>query len=448
MKAKSLDFTEGIIWRKLILFVIPILIGNLFQQLYMTVDAIVVGQFVGRAGLASIDAVNSLLRLPTNFFVGLSTGATIIISQYFGNRNKKELSKAVHTAIAFAFSAGLILSLAGNIFAPHFLRMLDVPNDIFSSSLIYVRIVFGGMWVSLTYNIGSGILRAMGDSRTPLIYLAVASIINVVLDIVFVGFFDMGVGGAAFATLIAQFISALLTIRMLLKTDMDCRLYPKHVRFYKDTLTKIFTVGIPIALQGSLYPVANMVIQTSINSMGTDIIASWSLGTKLDFPIWIMVDSLGAAVSTFAAQNYGAGHYQRVRKGVNIGLYILLSIVIFYSLILYLWSPYLAKLFIGKADYEIIPLAVKFIRFLAPTYFVYTFGEILSGGIRATGDSFTPMVLTLTGTFVFRIAWMFLVVPLHKTPMMIIASYPISWVLTSAMVIAYYVYFKSKKLPL
>lgn len=445
-KSKGLDFTEGVIWKKLVIFVIPILIGNMFQQLYMTVDAIVVGQFTGKVGLAAIDAVNSLIRLPTNFFVGLSTGATIIISQYFGRKDKQELSKAVHTAIAFAFAAGTILSVIGNLFAPVFLRLLDVPTDIFREALIYTRVVFGGMMVSLTYNIGSGILRAMGDSQSPLKFLVVASLLNVVLDIIFVGPFGWGVGGAAFATLISQFVSAVLTLRLLVRTDMDCKLYVNRIKFYRDTLRRIFTMGLPIGLQSSVYPIANLIIQTSVNGMGTNVIASWALSTKLDFPIWIFMDSLGAAVSTFAAQNYGANKNDRVKKGVNIGLAITLAIIIGYSIVLYFASPTLAKLFISKKDYDVIPLTIQFVRFLAPTYFFFVFSEILSGGIRATGDTFTPMVLTLTGTFAVRMLWMFTVVPRYRTPMVVVASYPISWVVTALLVTSYYLYFKKRKL--
>lgn len=445
-KTKNLDFTQGSIWKKLIIFVLPILIGNLFQQLYLTVDAIVVGQYTGKAGLAAIDAVNSLIRLPTNFFVGLSTGSTIIISQYFGKKDQEELSKAVHTSIAFAFVAGLFLSILGNLFAPYFLRILAVPEDIFTYSLTYVRVVFAGMMVSLLYNISTGILRAVGDSRTPLIFLMVASILNVVLDILFVGYLSWGVGGAAFATLLAQLVSALLTLRLLMKTDMACKLYFKQIQFHKNTLQKIFSIGLPIALQSSLYPIANMVIQTSVNEMGTNLIASWSLSTKLDFPIWIMLESLGAAVSTFAAQNYGAGLYDRVKKGVNIGLAITLAVVISFSIFLYFASPTLAKLFINKKDHDVIPMAIQFVRFLAPTYFLFVFSEIFSGGIRATGDTFTPMVLTLTGTFAIRLLWMFLIVPKYRTPMVIVASYPISWLVTSLLVSSYFIYFRKRKL--
>ena len=445
-KSRALDFTEGIIWKKLLIFVIPILIGNMFQQLYMTVDAIVVGQFTGKVGLAAIDAVGSLIRLPTNFFVGLSTGATIIISQYFGKKDKIELSKAVHTAIAFSFVAGIFLSIVGNIFAPSFLYMLDVPEDIFKEALIYTRVVFGGMFVSLTYNIGSGILRAMGDSQSPLKFLMVASILNVILDIIFVGPLGWGVGGAALATLIAQLVSAILTLRLLVRTDMDCKLYLDQIKFHQDTLQRIFVVGIPIGLQSSVYPVANLIIQTSVNGMGTDVIASWALSAKLDFPIWIFMDSLGAAVSTFAAQNYGANLNRRVKKGVGIGLLITLAIVVGYSIVLYFASPALAKLFISKKDYDVIPLTIQFVRFLAPTYFFFVFSEILSGGIRATGDTFTPMVLTLVGTFTVRVLWMFLVVPRHRTPMVVVASYPISWVVTAVLVTSYYLYFRKRKL--
>ncbi|MDR0616562.1 MAG: polysaccharide biosynthesis C-terminal domain-containing protein, partial [Synergistaceae bacterium] len=212
---RTVDLTQGVIWKKLLLFFLPILAGSLFQQLYTTADAVIVGQFAGKMGLAAIDSVYNLLKLPVNFFVGLSTGATIIISQYFGRKNRTDLSKAVHTAVAFAFAGGLSLSVVGIVFAARFLHMLDIPDDIFRITLSYVRIYFSGLAASMLYNIGAGILRALGDSKTPFYYLSIASVLNILLDLLFVGVFHWGVAGAALATVLVQMLSAVLIIRAL-----------------------------------------------------------------------------------------------------------------------------------------------------------------------------------------------------------------------------------------
>jgi putative MATE family efflux protein len=433
---KQYDLTEGNIWKKLILFFLPILGGSLFQQLYTTVDAVIIGQFAGKDALASIDAIYNLTKLPVNFFIGLSTGATIIISQYLGAKDNEKLSMAVHTAAAFAFTGGLLLSIAGILSAPACLHLLRVPGEIYTYTLSYARIYFSGMAVSMTYNIGAGILRAMGNSKTPFYFLIAANITNVLLDLLFVGVFRWHTAGAAFATVLSQLLSAILVITALLKTDLSCRMTWKKIRFYKPIVQKIFLLGLPVGAQSSLYPISNMMIQTNINSFGINAIAAWAVCGKLDFLIWLIVDSFGSAVSTFVAQNFGARLYGRARSGVLICVGMSLVCVCAISVALYFACGALGRLFIS--DNEVIELSVYLVRFLAPLYFLYIGGEVFSGAIRGTGETFKPMILTLLGTCACRVIWVLFAVPLQPTLKMVIWSYPASWIITSLSFIVFY----------
>ena len=437
-KSPKIDFTKGSLWKQLILFFIPLLAGSLFQQLYITVDAIMVGQFIGKDGLASIESVHSLIRLPVNFFVGLSTGATIIISQCFGSRDNQQLSKTVHTAVAFSFIGGLMLSIAGVILAPYCIRLMEVPEEISQMTLSYLRIYFSGLAFSMLYNIGAGILRAVGDSKTPFYYLIASSIINITLDFLFVGIFHWGVSGAALSTVIAQIVSAALIIIELIKTKLECKLILKKIKFHSSIFKSIIFVGLPIGLQSSLFPIANMTIQANINGMGTDNIAAWALCSKLDFLVWLIADSFAATISTVVAQNYGALNFARLRKGVHLGMLITSALITILSIILYFFCEPLGHLFIRSEDFNVIPIAGEFMRFLAPLYLLYVFGEILSGAIRGTGETVKPMILSLFGTCICRILWISLVVPHNPTMMTILASYPVSWALASLLFIIYY----------
>jgi putative MATE family efflux protein len=433
---KRYNLTEGVIWKKLVLFFLPILAGSLFQQLYTTVDAIIVGQFAGKDALASIDAIYSLIKLPVNFFTGLSAGATIIISQYLGAKDHERLSMAVHTAVVFAFTGGLILSIAGILLSPFCLRLLKIPDDIYRYTLSYARIYFAGMAVSMTYNIGAGILRAMGNSKTPFYFLLAASITNVFLDLLFVGYFRWHTAGAAFATVISQLLSAVLVITALMRTRLPGRIVWKKIRFHKLALKRIFLLGLPVGIESSLYPIANMTIQSNINSFGINSIAAWAICGKLDFLIWLIVDSFGGAISTFVAQNFGARLYTRVKSGVRVCFGISLVLVIAISAVLYLSCNLLGGLFVR--DDEVIRLSASIIRFLAPFYVLYIGGVLLSGTIQGTGETLKPMVLTLLGTCACRILWIFFAVPLRRTLTMVILSYPVSWFITSVFFIVFY----------
>lgn len=405
-KGKNHDLTEGSIWKKIVLFSLPVMVGSLFQQLYTTVDAVVVGQFAGKEALAAIDAISSMTRLPVNFFVGLATGATILISQLFGAKKQGELSDAVHTSVAFSLAGGLVLSVLGFLVAPAALRLLLVPAEIYDQALVYARIYFAGFVASMVYNIGAGILRAVGNSRTPFIVLVIATLVNVGLDLLFVAVFRWDVGGAALATVISQAVSAVLVIMALVRSTLACRLELRRVRFVGPVMKRIFRLGLPIGLQASMYPLANMLIQSSVNQFGTDTIAAFAIVGKMDLLVWLVADSLGATIATFTAQNYGARQMLRARKGVAVGIGLSALLISAIAAALYFGSGALGRLFVD--DDAVIALGAQVVRMLAPMYWFYIPGEILSGAIRGTGETFRPMLITLLCTCAFRLFCMVL----------------------------------------
>lgn len=438
------DLTTGSEWKRLLLYFLPILAGSLFQQLYTTVDAVILGQMAGKTGLASIDAICSLLRLPVNFFVGLSAGTTIMISQFFGAKDHKSLSKAVHTGVVFAFAGGIILSVIGVAAAPFCLRAMNVPEEIFGLSLFYVRIIFGGFALSMLYNIGAGILRAVGDSKTPFYVLIAAGCVNIVLDLVFVGMFKMNAPGAALATVISQGISAVLVLAVLFKSNAPYRIKYRELRLDTRMMRSICRLGLPVGLQSALYPISNMLVQSSINETGTDNIAAWALCGKLDFMIWLITDSLASAVATFVAQNYGAKAFGRVTRGVRIGIVLTAGLIEAISIILFFWGADIGALFINAEDINIAFIAGGIMSFIAPTYVLYVFGEVFAGAIRGMGETFKPMLITLIGTCVTRILWILIIVPRYQSFLVILGCYPFSWAVSAVAFTIYYTKYRKK----
>ena len=435
---KNNNLTEGKIWKVMLRFVLPIFLGTLFQSLYNTIDAIIVGRFAGKEALAAIESVLNFHRLPVSFFVGLSSGATIIISQYFGANKKDEVSKASHTAILFAIVGGLLLSVLSCILSPFFIRLIKVPKEIFYQAQAYTIICFSGIMVSMIYNIGSGILRALGDSKTPFYILIVSNILNIVLDLILVVVFNLGVIGVGFATLISQIVSAILIFIILLRTKLDCKIYINKIRFYKKYLKEIFRLGLPIGVQSVLYPISNTIIQSSINTFGVNSIAAWAISGKLDFLIWTVSDAFSVAISTFVAQNYGAKKHQRARDGIKIALSMSMVAIFVISFILYFYNKPLAYFLIK--DKNIVDLTSQVIHLIAPLYFIYVIGDVLSGAIRGTGNTLHPMVINIFGICICRILWVFLIVPLNPTFFMVLYGFIVSWIITALMYIVYVIY--------
>lgn len=433
------EITQGVIWKQLLYFFLPILIGSAFQQLYNTVDTIIVGQFVGKQALAAVGAPATLINLLVGFFVGLSSGATVIISQYYGAKKQQAVSTAVHTAIALTLVGGLLLMIAGIVLAPSLLKMIAVPSDIIRASLRYIRIYFLGMIPSLFYNMGAGILRAVGDSKRPLYFLIISTLSNILLDIIFVVILKWDVVGVGLATILSQCISAGCVMMVLTQTSDAYHLSLSQIRLEHTMLAGIIRIGLPAGLQSVMYAISNLVIQSSINALGTDTIAAWSAFGKLDGLFWMMINAFGVSITTFVGQNYGAGRIDRIRQSVRVCLLMsLIGSVCLSGLLLSLSEP-LFHLFTD--DIQVITLGMEMLYSMAPFYFTFIFVEVLSGAIRGVGEALKPMLLTCFGICILRILWIIIVVPLYQTLLSITLCYPFTWCVTSLLFIIYYLRF-------
>ena len=431
------QITEGVIWKQLLAFFFPILFGTFFQQLYNTTDAIVVGNFVGKQALAAVGGpASTLINLLVGFFTGLSSGATVVISQFYGAKHKDDVRKAVHTSIALSIAGGAVIMVLGIAFAGVALRAMNTPEDIMGMSLTYMRIYFLGVIPSLIYNMGSGILRAVGDSKRPLYFLIASTLTNIVLDLFFVLVLRMGVAGVAIATSLSQVSSAAMVMYALMKTDDMYRLYLREIRFSPSILSAIIRIGLPAGLQSTMYSVSNLIIQASINSFGTDTIAAWTAYSKIDGMFWMVMSAYGVSITTFAGQNFGAGKYDRIHKSVRvcIGMSAFTSVLL--SAIVLAGGRFFLGLFTD--DPGVADIGMSIIHVIAPTYITYICIEILGGTARGCGDSIIPMLLTCFGVCVLRVIWILGIVPIHRDLATVAFSYPLTWTVTSVMFIVYY----------
>ena len=436
-KAAANPITEGVIWKQLLTFFFPIMIGTFFQQLYNTADAVIVGQYLGKTALAATGGTSSvLIHLLVMFFINLSSGASVVISQYYGARKEKELKDTLHTAIALALTGGLILSVIGVSCTPAVLRFLHSPEDVQPLAVIYLRVYFSGMITVLVYNIGSAILRAVGDSRRPLHFLIVACFINILLDLLFVAVFHFGIAGAAAATVIAQGISAVLVLRTLLTTQDIYTLTWKDIRFHPALLKRILFIGFPAGLQASMFNISNIIIQSTLNGFGTDIVAAWTAFNKLDAIFWMGSNAFGVSIMTFSGQNYGAGKFDRIRKSCRICLGMFASYSAVLSVLFALIGGYGLLLF--TSDPSVLHYGRMIMMTMTPFYITYIFVETYSGAIRGTGNTLIPMLITCFGVCVLRVLWIFLYIPGHHTVRAVVSSYPITWAFTSLLFILYY----------
>ena len=433
---KENSITQGVIWKQLLIFFFPILIGTFFQQLYNTVDTIVVGQYVGTSALAAVGTTSTLINLLLGFFVGVSSGATVIISQFFGAGDAKNVSKAVHTSMALALAGGLAIMVLGLLTARPSLVMLGVPQEIMGDALTYVNVYYCGIIASMIYNVGTGILRAIGDSRMPLYVLMVCCLVNIVLDLLFVLAFHWDVFGVAFATVLSQVVSAVLILLRLMLTRESYRVELRKIRFDRSILKNVIRIGLPAGLQSVLYSVSNLVVQASINSFGTDAIASWAAIGKIDGFIWMVMSAYGIAITTFVGQNFGAQKYGRVKRSIKVCLGMALGTTISLSILLLVFMEPLLRFFTG--DEAVIEIGQRFFWVLAPSYFTYVFIEILSGAIRGAGEAFQPMVITCFGVCGLRILWLTVVVSIWHSMEMVAMNYPVTWVIAAIVFVIYY----------
>lgn len=435
------SITEGSIVKGMAYFFLPILMGTFFQQLYNTVDAIVVGNFVGKEALAAVGgATGTFINLSVGFFIGLSSGATVIISQFYGARDRLGTKKAVHTAVALAITCGLFLMAFGYFVSPIVLGAMGTPEDVLVHAITYLRIYFMGMIPNLFYNMGTGILRAVGDSKRPLYFLIFGTLINLVLDLLFVVVFGLGVKGVGIATITAQTLAAMLVFFSLHNTEDEYRLQPRSISFDVTILKNIVLIGIPAGLQSVMYGLSNLIIQSSINMFGTNAVAAWTAYGKIDGIFWMIMDAFGVAVATFVGQNFGARNFDRMRKSIKVCALMTMGTAVLLSLVLILLKDYVYYLFTD--DEEVVRIGIQMIMLMVPYYFTYVGIAVLSSSIRGTGDAIMPMLLTGIGICGFRVVWVMIVRPTNPDLAMIIHCYPISWAITSVMFVIYY--FKGK----
>ena len=446
MKSKIQEngITEGVIWKQLLLFFFPLLLGTFFQQLYNTVDAVIVGRFVGKEALAAVGgAAAMIVNLFVGFFTGVSTGATVTISQFYGGGAKKQVREAIHTAIAVSAAAGVAIMAAGLVCAPAALRWMNTPPETMADSIIYIRVYFCGMVGNLVYNMGAGILRAMGDSKRPLYFLIASCLVNIVLDIFFVIALGMGVLGVALATILSQLFSAALVCISLSRLEEEIRMRFKEIWFHGWVVKRILAIGLPAGAQTLTYSLSNMIVQADVNYFGTSTVAAWTAYSKVDAVFWMVVSSFGVSVTTFVGQNYGAGYFSRVRKGVRQCLLMTAATSLVITVILLPGGKYLLGLF--TKDQEVLTIGMEMIRFLAPFYITYVCVEIFSGALRGMGDALVPMLLSFGGICILRSGWLLAAVPVWNHMKTVMFSYPLTWVTTSVLFAVYYSYYVKKR---
>ena len=430
-KSQAPSITTGPITAQLLLFFFPILLGTFFQQLYNTVDTIIVGNFVGtNTALAAVGgATGQLVNLFVGFFIGLSSGCGVIISQYYGARDQNAVSKSVHTALAFSLLSGVVIMVLGLALTDFSLRAMSLPEEIMPEATAYLRIFFLGMIPNLFYNMGAAVLRAIGDSKRPLYFLILSCLCNIVLDLIFVAHLRLGVSGAALATILSQLASAVMVLFVLLRTKSDVRLIPSQLRLEPFWLKKMIYVGLPAGLQSTMYTVSNIIVQATINSFGTNTIAAVTAYGKMDVIFWMVINAFGIAITTFVGQNYGAGKTERAFRGFRAALLLAAIGTLLLSGIIWLFGMNFLLFF--TKDLDVLAICNRLIHFVVPFFITYIPIEICSGTLRGMGNSWMPMILTMLGVCVLRMFWIFLAVPLHRDILTLMTAYPISWITTS-----------------
>lgn len=440
MKRENVNLTEGVIWKSLLTFTLPLLLSALLQQLYNTVDLLIVGRFAGKIDMAAIGASGAITVLVVALFMGLSTGASVLVAQHYGAKDRAALSKVVHTNFAIAIYGGLVLTIFTVIFTPQFLAWIDTPPEVMGPAVRYMRILFVGLIPVMVYNMGSAVLRSVGDSVRPFNFLAIAAGLNIVLDLIFVGAFKMGAVGAGIATVLAQSVSGILVLLSLLKTTDIYRLRMKRIRFHKESLERIVAIGLPAAVSGGLISLSNVIIQAQINVFGAQAIAGVAAASRVDGFVFTSLEAFALAITTFVGQNIGAKKWERLKSGITTALVMTLLFVASVSSILVIFRTPLMKIFTSEKD--VIFYGTKMIVILAPFYVIFSVTEVLSGAIRGSGTAVPIMIITLIGMFIIRLGWIFTAMPMYKTIDIICWSYPISWVFTCILTLIYY--FKGK----
>lgn len=430
------DMTEGQIWRHLLRFSIPMAIGLLFQQLYNTVDTLVVGRFVGQQAQAAVGSTGAIINTVVGFCAGLATGASVVISQRYGAHDQKGLHRAVHTTIALTFVLSLLATVAGQLIIGPMLRFMQTPDDVLAESRSYLSIYFAGVSGILFYNIGSGILQAVGDSRHPLLFLIISALLNTVLDLLFVLAFGMGVEGVAYATILAQIVSALLILIMLTRSEGGYGIRWKDVRIDRESLSMILKIGLPSSIQSAITAFSNVFVQSYINYFGSACMAGFGVYNKIDAFALIPVQSISMASTTFVGQNWGAGQPKRARDGIRTATLMSLSATAALGALVFLLAQPLMGFFSREA--EVIQYGIRFIHIVTPFYVTLCFNQIYAGALRGVGDATMPTIIMLASFVVFRQIYLAVSRALGAGFIAVALAYPVGWIMCSSLLILRY----------
>lgn len=443
MKGNTQDLTKGSIVKAIILFSIPLLIGNLFQQLYNAVDSYVVGNYVGKVALAAVGASTPVINMLIGFFMGISTGAGVVIAQYFGAGDISKMKKSIHNSIALTLVMGVVLTIVGLSFNDPLLKAIGVPSDVFAEASTYLSIYFWSLIFVMIYNMGSGILRSVGDSKRPLYFLIFSSIVNIVLDFLFVKYFHFGVAGAGYATLIAQAISAIMVMYVLMKTDEDYRVVINKIGFDKEILLKIIKIGLPTGFQQSIVSLSNVIVQSYINVYGASVIAGYSVTVKIDGFVNLPLQAFNMAITTFVGQNIGAKKYDRVKKGAYITTFLAMLTIGCFVIIMYFFGKDFIALFNQEKD--VIEAGRLMQLVFLPFYIVLPINQVINGVLRGAGRSAVPMYVMIFSFVVLRQIYLFFITKVTSDIAYVFFGWPATWVVCSVIFIIYF--FKVKWLP-
>ena len=432
----TLDILSGPVWKKMLLFVLPIMGGNLFQQLYYYVDAAVVGHVVGSTALGAVDSTQALLSLLIDFFVGLSTGATIIISQLWGAGEKSKVGEAVHTALAFALIVGLVVLAAGELLAEPLLGLMQTPPENMGYALAFIRVQFVGVPFLMVYNMGASILRSVGDSKRPFYFLVAASAVNIVLVGLFVAVLGWGVAGSAWATVGSISLSAAFVMAVLVRSREAYRMVPRRIRLSGPMLRKVVGIGLPTGIQMSMFSISNIIIQTGVNACGAHVVSAFTVCNKCYMVLWLVLDAFALGATTFMGQCYGAGDVRRARQGARWALVLCYAFTMPLGALIVAFAPQIAGVF--TSDVSLLPDMLTFLYLLVPGFYAFVLAQVLTGAIRGTGETVKPMVIMIVGVCLLRVVWLATVAQAWPGAVSVAAAYPVSWVFTGLVSVAYY----------
>lgn len=427
--------TEGSIFKSILFFSIPLILGNLLQQMYNTVDSIIVGNYVGRDALAAVGSSTSLIYLLIAFSQGAAIGAGVVVSQYLGAKNKNGVHTSIHTALAISVILGLLLTVGGIVFSYPLLLWMNTPKEILSESVLYLQIYSGGMVFNVIYNMAAGIMNAAGNTKRSLRYLAVASVVNVVLDLLLIAVFQMGVAGAAIATNISQIVSCVLSMLFLMRISAQYQVNLKEIKIHKQVARRIIRIGLPTGFQNMVLSLSNMLVQSSVNAFGAAAIAGFGAYMKIDGFNILPIISFSMAVTIFTGQNYGAGKFDRVKKGMVVTIIMGVIYTLALGALLLIFSESAIRLF--NQDPSVITIGITAMQYFCPFYWVLSVLHALAGTVRGTGKSVPPVLILIFSLCVFRMLWVAFIMPHFSTIDGVFMLYPASWILGMILMLLY-----------